>query len=356
MQDNVTHRLSAHPGFLAFNLDHDNLKSQGAMPIASLQRINGVRNTPAPIEAEASSAIYRRYVLPLTAGRARRHSSVKSLPLTADTIARNNAKLINEQMKRVPRKLVNLSESADIQNEYISRGVWTEYNLSLLKALLGTAIQPGAIATLSPPEQLRKLIIIMDNFQHLERNHKLFVFQRLKSLFPPSVDNVNLTQRQFQLLGKCLAYFSRHCLRHYPIQFFPQVYDYLFQTVSRFTTVNCNVIIRQLLKHFPVLCQQAPPATLFQYFKSLLEASFLCSSDVRNYIFNGLSKNLIFLPDNLVKDGAILMELCSRKFMSKRFNQKIEKNISYCLKEELAHYKLDILNSTFYSPILTAIK
>ncbi len=356
MQNNISHRHPANPGVLAFNLNIDNLKCQEPIPTSALQRINRASNTLASMRTGSFGTSNRQHATPVVNGRARRNPFAANVPLAVNTAVRIESKIINEQITPVLRKRVNLTESTGIHNDHIMRGVWTEYNLSLLKTLLGTSIHPGTVAKLSQQGQLQKLLIIMCNFDFLERNQKLFVFQRMKTLLSSWEGKFTSTKQMCHMQGKGLASFSRNCLRYYPRQYFSHVYDYLLHTASRVDSLYRDVIVGQLIKHFPDLCQNAQSETHFSYFKSILEASFFCSKDARCYIFNGLSKNLILLPANHAKDAAVLMESCSRKFLSKRLHQDLGKNIAYCLKEEIVHYKIDIVNSNFYSAILTTRK
>ncbi len=254
------------------------------------------------------------------------------------------------------REKPNLSIGTTAQNEQIIRGLWNNCDFNLLQILLGTSSQTGIIASFSPHNQLKQLLTVMDNFSALEKNQRIFVYEKIQRITSAWPAQKKLDGKKAQLQGTALAYFCNFCLMSLPKQHYPQAYDFILKMMPGLGQKYCNDITFYLIKNFRKLCQKSDPSKNYNYFKELLKSSYRCTPEVRLKNLLNISKTVLFLPDNITKRAARLVLLSIRDTTPKHSQAGIEQNLTACLKYAHLHYRINPLNLTSYAKDVSPIK
>ncbi|XBS68522.1 hypothetical protein ABK905_17720 [Acerihabitans sp. KWT182] len=253
------------------------------------------------------------------------------------------------------KKKRNLQTGTPLQHGLIIQGLRQGYGFPMLEALLGTDTQLGVIQYFSPEEQLRQLIEVMDRFSSMEKNQRLFIFQRMREINVVwQSKSQHLGQISF-LRGSALNYFCRNCLAIYPAQQLTEVYDFMLQIMPNLAPAHCNKIVSCLIKNFYRLCQNTSSDKHYVYFKELLKAAFRCSADMRCQNLSYLSKTLSFLPANQINRAARLIGLATEECMPKASQKNIMDNVLASLRNHTLRHPINVLNFRFYSQVISPI-
>ncbi len=250
------------------------------------------------------------------------------------------------------RKMLNVSAGTAPQNTLIIGVLQNHHNFTLLKILLGTSFSPGIIASLDPQYQLKQLLVIMRNFETLEKNHRLFIYDRLLSIISSWHINHPFNKKVPGFQGMALTFFCTCCLKILPGEHYPRIYDYFFNVMPKLAPRYCKDITFHMVLNLHRLNPASVLGTFFSFFERLLQSFYRCTLEAKFKNLLALAKILFFLPDNFVKRAAKKILLFSRNTMPKHFHSCIEDNIAECLNNELTHYPIVSTNFLSYYKIM----